>query len=65
MVDIGSPKHNYILTFRNWRDFHWKDCAFTLPPIGHSYPSAIEIEEKEAFRRVNSGKSSGENKPFS
>ena len=32
---------------------------------GHSSPSAIEMEENEAFRRVNSGKSSGENKPFS
>ena len=33
--------------------------------MGHSSPSAIEPEDKEAFRLVHSGKSSGENTIFS
>ena len=65
MYKSSGQKHYYILTFIDLPDFHWKACAFTLPPIGHFSPSAIEMEEKEVFRRVNSVKSSGENKPFS
>ena len=44
MYKSSGQKHDYILT-----------CAFTLPPIGHSSPSAIEMEEKDAFCLVNSG----------
>ena len=45
--------------------FSSRFMLFPMPPIGHSSPSAIETEDKEAFRRVNSGKSSGENTIFS
>ena len=47
-----------------WPEFRLKAYAFTLPPIGHSSPSATETEDKEAFHRVHSVKSSGENEIF-
>ena len=65
MYKSSGQKHKYMYILRLEIDLIFAEKQVFSHCHLSSSPSAIAMEEKEAFRRVNSGKSSGENKPFS